>query len=296
MKLSTISLIALTTPLVACIAIRPKDCPTCGDPPCSTSTSYSPPSFTSSPAPPPPALDAAPAMNIGNRDAGAASPAILPESDAGAAIPRADALTVDALATVVSDGGSHSDLTVQPPCTDAGICGKPGIPLCTWDHECGAGGRCADGECQHPCTTTSTCGTGDTCQSGFCQPSVGVGGQCLYATDCNAGSLCINGFCHGGCKVDGDCPNRADACTANVCQPDGRPTPQCRSNKDCAVDRECVNATCRTLCESDQNCGPSCSGTLCREGYCVEAQEVAPQCSRNATCGAGRSCIDAICL
>jgi hypothetical protein len=294
MKLSFFSLIALATPLAACIVRPPEDCSHCDDPSCPPSTSYTPPTNSYGPPPPMPTPDGATATaaTAGKRDAGAA----LPEADGGAVVPRPDARAADGGTTSVSDGGSPSDLKVEPPCTDAGICGKPVVPLCTWNHECGNGGRCADGECQRPCTTSSTCGTGATCQAGFCQPGGSPGGQCLYATDCSAGSLCINGFCHAGCKADVDCPNRADACTGNVCQPDGRPTPQCRSNLDCAADRECVNATCRTLCASDENCGPACSGTLCREGYCVEPQESAPQCSRNAACGAGHACIDAVCV
>jgi hypothetical protein len=307
MKHPLIALVVVATPLAACIVRPPEDCPYCNDPSCPTSTSYSPPPGTHSPPPasstgnqsipdalpgfPPerPCSDATPAVPPCNRDAGTDLPPRTSGDDAGAGLARPDSAVAP-----TSDGGP-ADLVAQPPCTDAGTCGKPVLPLCTWNHECGNGGRCADGECQRPCTSNSVCGTGDTCQSGFCQPGVGSGGQCLFASDCGTGSLCINGFCHAGCKVDADCPNRADGCSSNVCQPDVRPTPQCRSNRDCASDRECVNATCRTLCNSDENCGPACSGTLCREGYCVEAQEVAPQCARNVACGAGRTCVDAVC-
>lgn len=300
MKLSIGSLIALTRlaglamvamPLAACIAIRPEDCPpNCSESACSTSASYSPPSFTTAPPPSSPTADAAPAARSDVRDAGALPPASPSSADAGTSAGRADAATA-----VLSDGGPASDLVVQPPCTDAGTCGKPAVPLCTLSSECGRGGRCADGACQRPCAASTVCGTGDTCQASFCQPSAGSGGQCLYSMECSPGSLCINGYCHGACQIDGDCPNRADTCAGSVCQPDGRPSPQCRSNQDCAGDRECVNAICRTHCSSDENCGPACSGTLCRGGYCVQPQELAPQCSRSATCGYGHTCIDAIC-
>jgi hypothetical protein len=318
MKTSLIPLVALAMPLAACIKPPPDDCQYCSDPSCPTSTVYSPPSVDYPPPTDMPtrghgapdasatrsqessAPDAAPRAPICRRDAGAESPAPAPEADAGVADPSPDASVADTTAPSSPDSGNLADRTADatalPPCTDAGTCGKPVVPLCTWNRECGTGGRCADGECQHPCTNSSTCGTGDTCQAGFCQPAVNSGGQCLYTADCSAGSACINAFCNAGCKVDSDCPNRADACSGNVCRPDRRPTLQCRSNQDCASDRECVNATCRTPCASDQNCGAACSGTLCREGYCVQAQELAPQCSRNATCGAGHTCIDAVCL
>jgi hypothetical protein len=326
MKTSPISLVALAMPLAACVACPPDDCQGCNDPYCPTSTGYSYPSVDYSYPPVdysypsvdysrPPFIptggqgtpgadgtrcpgssdpDAAATPPTCGRDAGAEPP---PASgaDAGVAVPSPDAFATNS--RPASDGGGlRADSTTLPPCTDAGTCGKPVVPLCTWSRECGTGGRCVDGECQRSCANSSTCGTGDTCQAGFCQAAVNSGGQCLYAADCSAGSECINAFCHGGCKVDGDCPNRADACTGNLCRPDGRSMPQCRSNQDCAPDRECVNATCRTACDSDQNCGAACSGTLCREGYCVQAQEIAPQCTRNATCGAGHTCIDAVCL
>ena len=317
MKTSLISLIGLAMPLASCIKPPPDDCQNCCDPFCPPSTVYSPRSVPYSPPTVIPtsgqgpadsfptrsressAPDAGPAPT-GCRDAGAGLPAPATGADAGVAVPSLDASTADAKAPSALDSGGLADRTADSttpsPCTDAGACGKPVVPSCTWSRECGTGGRCEDGECQRPCTNNSVCGTGDTCQTGFCQPAISSGGQCLYTADCGTGSACINAFCHAGCKVDGDCPNRADACTGNVCRPDGRPTPQCRSNRDCALDWECVNATCRTPCDSDQNCGVACSGTLCREGYCVEAQEVAPQCSRNATCGAGHACIDAVCL
>jgi hypothetical protein len=325
MKTSLISLVALAMPLAACIKPPPEDCQYCSDPSCPTSTVYAPPSVSYSPPPvdysPPAAIptsgqdapdaratrsressgpDAGPTGPACRRDAGVELPAPAPGPDAGVAVPSSDASAADTTAPSALDSGGlvdrTADSTALPPCTDAGTCGKPVVALCTWSRECGTGGRCADGECQRPCTNNTACGTGDTCQAGFCQPAVSSGGQCLYAGDCSPGSECINAFCHAGCKVDSDCPNHADACTGNVCRPDRRPTPQCRSNRDCAPDRDCVNASCRTPCDSDQNCGAACSGTLCRQGYCVEAQEIAPQCSRNATCGAGHTCIDAVCL
>jgi hypothetical protein len=305
MKHSLIALFAASLPLAACI-VRPAD--NCNDygSPCSTGAGCDygtgganyPSGNPGQPAPPPPskqdagttmayASDAGGVMRgpYANQDAGAGAAAQPGQGDAGSGS-KADA---------GSSVATGPDATAALPCNDAGTCGKPTQTLCTYNHECGAGGRCSDGECQRPCTTSSNCGTGDTCQAGFCQPASTAGSQCLYASDCSAGSQCINGYCHTGCKVDSDCPNRADACTSSLCRPDGRPTPQCRSNSDCTLDRECVNAVCRTPCDSDQNCGLSCSGTVCKSGFCVEPQEVTPVCTRNASCSAGQVCIDAIC-
>jgi hypothetical protein len=308
MNYSRISLLALSLPLAACIQHPVEDCGYYDDPscpnyvppqppppsyPCGTATPQAPCTSTPTKAP------AGPVAVATGQDAGVDLVQASESRDAGASLSTSDTSRNDAGPGTSNDGSSTPDSakdTTPLPCNDAGVCGKPVTALCTWNFQCGTGGRCADGECQRPCTSNANCGTGNTCQANFCQPAVGAGGQCLYAADCSAGSLCINGFCHAGCKVDTDCPNRADACMSNVCRPDGRPTPQCKSNQDCAPDRECVNAICRTPCDSDQNCGSACSGTLCKEGYCVGAQEIAPQCTRNSSCNTGQVCIDAVCL
>jgi len=190
MKRSLICLAMLATPLAACIVRPPEDCASCSDPSCPTSTSHSPPpsTYSSPPSPPPssqsipdalPPLwsercgsDASPAVPPCNRDAGADLPSPSREVDAGAAVARPDSGVASP-----SDGGNLADLVAPSSCTDAGTCGKPVVPLCTWNHECGNGGRCADAECQRPCTSNSVCGTGDTCQADLCQPSGGAGGS-----------------------------------------------------------------------------------------------------------------------
>jgi hypothetical protein len=274
---------------------------------------------SSSPSPPPATgpyaggnnLPAAPGPGVspgaGNSpDAGVSGNAAGTKWDCGTAMPgdtkappkNPDSGSAEALASTVLDGGSssepHPDALV--PCYDAGVCGKPSTPLCTFNRECGPGGRCANGECQRACATQTECGTGATCQMGFCQTATVSGKQCLFASECGAGAACINGFCHAGCKADIDCPNHADACVAGLCHPDLRPTPECRANRDCPQGQECVNAACRTPCGSDDNCGVLCSGTKCSNGFCVNPQELAPQCGRDSECGAGHACVDAICL
>jgi len=154
MKRSLICLVVLATPLAACIVRPSEDCPSCSDPSCPTSTSYSPPPSTYS-SPPPAPTD--------HRDAGADLPPPPNEADAGTAVARPDSGVASP-----SDSGNLADLVAPSSCTDAGTCGKPVVPLCTWNHECGNGGRCADAECQRPCTSNSVCGTGHTCQAGFC--------------------------------------------------------------------------------------------------------------------------------
>jgi hypothetical protein len=304
MKRSLISLVVLSLPFTACIK-HTEYCEEYNDPSC---PNYIPPvPITECPCGAPneqgfcPAPTKAPggetAVALG-KDAGADHPKAFVSPDAGAPLtPSTLPILPKPDAGVVVEAGSAIEVAKDTlPCNEAGGCGKPVVPMCTWSFQCGSGGRCADGECQRPCTTGTSCGTGYACQADFCQPSSTSGGQCLYSSDCTSGSQCINGFCHAGCKAEGDCPNRADACVNNVCRSDGRPTPQCRSNQDCPAGRECVNAACRTPCESDLNCGVACSGTICKDGYCVGAQEVSPQCTHDSSCGAGKSCIDAICL
>lgn len=183
------------------------------------------------------------------------------------------------------DGAAHCD---------AGGCGIPAAPLCRFDNECGANGRCANGGCQRACSSDSVCGSGQTCQVGFCQDARLPGGQCVYGRDCAAGGACVNGYCHAACTADAECA-RADRCVSGLCQPDLRPSPQCTSTASCPAGHECVDAVCRTLCQTDAQCGPDCSGTVCSRGYCLRPQEMAPQCSRDLECGTGRTCVDALC-
>lgn len=191
------------------------------------------------------------------------------------------------------DAGLFVDAAADVHC-DAGGCGIPATPLCRFNNECGANGRCANGGCQRACSNDGVCGSGQTCQAGFCQDARLPGGQCVYGRDCAAGAACINGYCHAACAADGECA-RADRCVSGLCQPDLRPSPQCTSTATCPAGYDCVDAVCRTLCQTDAQCGPDCSGTVCSRGYCVRPQETSPQCSRDLDCGTARTCVDALC-
>jgi hypothetical protein len=125
------------------------------------------------------------------------------------------------------------------------------------------------------------------------------GGQCVFNSDCPAaGMTCINGYCHPGCQADSDCP-AMDRCLGNICQPDTGPQPECRSNGDCigvhVTEDVCVDAVCRTPCMIDTDCCDGSSGSICRMGYCVTQNEVAPQCKLSTDCASGMTCIDAAC-
>ena len=208
------------------------------------------------------------------------------------------------------DAGPGVD-TGTPPGPDAGmVCPDAGAdgggscrvhpaPVCEYNHQCGLGGRCLDGECQRPCTTDTTCGTGQVCAQGFCQTPTTSGGHCVFNTDCSGGNkTCINGVCHANCHADADC-SAADRCVGNICQPYTGPTPQCRATADCAgvhvTEDECVNAVCRTPCFTNDDCCVGSSGSVCQMGYCVTEHEVAPMCRLSNDCGTGRVCIDAAC-
>jgi hypothetical protein len=308
-SLIAVSLAGLT--LTACIVTRPDNCDYYGSYGSTGDTTgwgtggasypYGNPGQTTPPPPPPPASRSdAGLTSVGSVDVGGGTRGPLPCMDAGVDGTSVSDARRDGGAQVHVDAGpdivAMADARPATTCNDAGICGRPTQALCTYSHQCGTGGRCADGECQRPCTSSGTCGTGYTCQTGFCQLSPVAGGQCLYASDCGSGWQCINGYCHAGCAQDGDCPNHADTCSAGLCRPDGRPTPQCRGNGDCPSDRECVNAVCRTPCDSDANCGSACSGTVFKEGFCVEEQELLAQCLRDSSCASGQVCIDAVCL
>jgi hypothetical protein len=181
----------------------------------------------------------------------------------------------------------------------SGGCHPHPVAVCQFNHQCGLAGRCVDGDCQNPCASTSACGTGQVCDQGFCVTPTTSGGQCVFNSDCGAGKTCINGTCHSGCHADSDCP-AADRCVAGICEADTGPSPQCRSNGDCVglhvTEDVCVDAVCRTECVTDVDCCIGSSGSICQMGFCITAQEAAPQCQISPNCGAGRSCIDALCI
>jgi hypothetical protein len=199
-------------------------------------------------------------------------------------------------------GGQPADAGAGPGCDagGGGSCHTRPAPVCQFDHQCGLGGRCLDGECQRACAANTDCGTGQTCTAGFCGTPTTSGGQCVFNSDCGAGKTCINGICHADCTVDADCPAQGrDHCLGGICQPDTGPSAQCRASADCVgvhvtVD-DCVDAVCRTPCLTDTDCCVGSSGSVCQMGYCVTQHEVAPQCRISTDCGAGKVCSDAVC-
>jgi hypothetical protein len=199
--------------------------------------------------------DAAPATHggpwPGGPDAGAGGDAIAHPSNLG------DATTINA------DGG-----TCDAAATNGGSC----APRCTFDQQCGPGGRCSAGSCQRPCA--GGCGTGAVCQDGLCQPDRNAGGQCVYGNQCGPGGDCINGYCHPGCTRDADCPNHADVCDRGVCRPDERPAPPCTASAQCPATQSCVDGLCRPGCACDADCAPWCSAATCVRGFCSAAGEV----------------------
>lgn len=175
-------------------------------------------------------------------------------------------------------------------CTPSG-CGV--TDPCTFDYECGQG-QCVNGQCRAACTSSSTCGTGDTCQTGHCAPNLAAS-ACVYNTDCGSNRACVNGTCHATCSTDTDCANPADTCDCGLCRPNRNKVPQCRTGADCAAGEDCVNAVCRTPCASSSDCGACIDQPICALGYCSSQNEAHPQCHTQADCGAGQSCVNALC-
>jgi hypothetical protein len=195
---------------------------------------------------------------------------------------------VDGGATAPRDAGARTDGATCP--TNA--CGP--MPVCQFDNQCGPGGRCRNGACEHACDAATDCGTGQACTGGRCVTPSTPGGQCVYDRDCGTAASCINGTCHSRCTGDTGCP-AGDRCVAGVCRADTGPRPQCRASSECPADQACVNAVCRTPCVSDVECCEGTSGSACRAGVCVTANEAAPECRLANQCGAAESCIDGMC-
>lgn len=214
-----------------------------------------------------------------------------PKVDAG--VPPA----ADAGAPPAADGGSPSTPRDAGAGADGATCPTNtcgAAPVCQFDNQCGPGGRCRNGACEHACATIGDCGTGQVCAEGLCVTPTTPGGQCVYDRDCGGAASCINGVCHARCPNGVSCA-AGDRCVAGVCQPDTGPRPQCRGSAECPAGQDCVNAVCRTPCETDVECCEGSSGSTCRAGVCVTDHEAAPQCRLASQCAAAQSCIDGMC-
>lgn len=175
-----------------------------------------------------------------------------------------------------------------------GLC----IDGCNFSYECGPGKVCFDGACVAGCSEQNPCDAGYTCDNGGCVPDT-ENPQCDATHACPSGQICVDGLCTTGCNVNTDCAS-GEICdgTAHACIPDPSPKPACDTATPCPAPQ---------ICQADGYCHYPC-GTLtecklidnrfvaCDQGVCKTQEEIAPECTLDQPCPAGKSCISNKCL
>lgn len=109
--------------------------------------------------------------------------------------------------------------------------------------------------------------------------------------------LVVGAFAFAGCKPsypncdsDDHCKEQGEVCVNKQCQ-------ECRDDTQCQEkypdeERECVSGRCEVKpeCVTDPDCSEVGQGLVCRGGQCV------PECTADADCPAGRTCVEQKCI
>ncbi|MBU1218618.1 hypothetical protein KKF34_01080 [Myxococcota bacterium] len=196
----------------------------------------------------------------------------------------------------------NTDCDAGKICVD-GVCENetprdPGLN-CLINEHCGQNGVCINGECHAPCVDSDDCGTAQVCgTSGICVDDPNPGTECTINTDCvDSTDICINGVCHDSCTVNSDCSNSNDRCDDGVCVPNDVARPMCYTNNDCNGGEECVDGVCRVPCTDADDCVACPGNPICGAGgFCVDNNDVNPECSLNSECSSTEVCMDAMCV
>lgn len=187
---------------------------------------------------------------------------------------------------------AEGELCVEGACVAAG-------DACRFDHDCGLGRGCVDNACRPRCADPTECGSGTACVDGLCRPTV----QCAGDAECAATERCVESRCLTACADASGCGPEELCAPDGVCRPDVAPRPFCATDADCAAGHLCVFGVCRTPCptRTDEECLRWDSQLIrCDESesglwLCFSRHETNPECLDPSDCGAGESCIDAIC-
>ncbi|MBN2725000.1 MAG: hypothetical protein JXR95_13100 [Deltaproteobacteria bacterium] len=170
---------------------------------------------------------------------------------------------------------------------------------CLINEHCGENGVCINGECHAPCVSADDCGTGQLCSdTGICVDDANPGTECVANTDCSDSTdICMDGVCHDQCTVDADCTNSADRCADGMCIPNDVARPMCYTNNECNGGEECVDGVCRVPCVDSEDCEGCPGNPICGDfGYCVDNNDINPECSIENDCENGMICMDAMCV
>ena len=134
----------------------------------------------------------------------------------------------------------------------------------------------------------------------------GTGGEvaptsCRLDAQCGGGR-CVQGGCQRPCGADASC-GTGHLCKEGYCQPSTQPGGQCVYSVECPAGATCINGYCHAACASTTMVSAPASGAgmcpnpadRCLQGICKPDVRPVPQCTANAHCPAGRSCVDAVC-
>lgn len=179
-------------------------------------------------------------------------------------------------------------------CVD-GTC-VPNVDVCQFSSECGAGRVCVNQQCTSACGPTNPCQGTATCGAdGYCHERIPPITGCVTNPDCASGQTCVDGRCFAGCTVDSDCPT-GDYCDAGICRLDSRPDPSCGTGRPCASGAVCHNGACRSPCTTDAQCPLfDVQTNFCIDLVCATTNEATSNCTSNAQCSSGQTCVDGNC-
>lgn len=206
--------------------------------------------------------------------------------------------------TCQSCGGSNGPCvcTTNSECSSDQVCAQGECiaksAVCRYASECDAGQSCVDGKCVKPCSDDAACGPNATCDKGFCQPKPPTS-QCTSDAQCSGATpKCLAGKCSAPCANDAACGN-GQYCNQGACAIDTRPKPICTATDKtaCSANQSCVDGYCKYTCQSDDNCRliDARIGYCGVDHVCRTPAEAKPQCTAQADCAAGLSCIDNSC-
>jgi hypothetical protein len=120
-------------------------------------------------------------------------------------------------------------------------------------------------------------------------------GLCRVDAQCGGGR-CLAGACQFRCTSDASC-GTGHSCTGGFCQPAPGPGTACLYSTACGDAGVCINGFCHQRCSAPNGDGGGCTNPAdrCDRGVCRPDDRPRPQCTGNAQCQAGWSCVDAIC-
>jgi len=130
--------------------------------------------------------------------------------------------------------------------------------------------------------------------------------RCVNSSECGSGKACVNNLCYDDCTRSGTCASKVSTCSSplllgtstevRVCYPDTSRKPECTKNLDCTGGETCVNGICRTTCTKTEDCAACSDGHVCKDTFCMTAEEAQKQCSLNSQCASGKYCLNQQCV